>query len=128
MTLRIAETRDITTCLALREEVFIHEQNISVTDERDGLDDQAIHMLAHDEVSPIGTARILLKGEVGKIGRVCVLPSHRGQGIGAAIIRSCLDTLRPRPGITRAVLGSQTHAIPFYQGLGFVAYTKGVEF
>ena len=42
--------------------------------EVDGLDGKAIHLLAWDEACPVGTARLLVKGATGKIGRVCVLP------------------------------------------------------
>lgn len=122
MTLRITDTQDLAICLALRATVFVHEQGVPLELERDELDDQAIHVLAFDDEEPIGTARVVLKGETGKIGRVCVVASHRGQGVGEALIRACLDILRGQPGVTRAMLGSQTHAIPFYEKLGFTAY------
>ena len=32
-----------------------------------------------------------------------------------------IDELRRQPGITRAKLGSQTHALGFYERLGFIA-------
>lgn len=117
----IEETNDLAACHALRRAVFIEEQNVPETLELDDLDDQAIHLLARIGDRPVGTARILLKGDTGKIGRVAVLAEARGQGLGAALIRAALDALRARPGITRAMLGSQTHAIGFYQKLGFVA-------
>jgi ElaA protein len=44
----------------------------------------------------------------------------RGRGIGAALIRAAVEEIRAR-GMARAKLGSQVHAIPFYEGLGFVA-------
>lgn len=117
----IEETTDLAACHALRRAVFIEEQNVPEALELDDLDDGAIHLLAREEGRPVGTARILLKGDTGKIGRVAVLAQARGQGLGAALIRAALDALRTRPGITRAMLGSQTHAIGFYQKLGFVA-------
>ena len=43
-------------------------------------------------------------------------------GLGAALIRAALDVLRVQPGITRAKLGAQTHALGFYEKLGFTAY------
>ncbi|MFN3276728.1 MAG: GNAT family N-acetyltransferase [Paracoccus sp. (in: a-proteobacteria)] len=117
----IEETADLAACHALRRAVFIEEQNVPEALELDDLDAGAIHLLARDAGRPVGTARILIKGETGKIGRVAVLAQARGQGLGAALIRAALDALRTRPGITRASLGAQTHAIGFYQKLGFVA-------
>lgn len=123
---RIEVTRDIATCRALRREVFIEEQGVSEADEVDTLDDTAVHLLAFDGQSPVGTARLLIKGRVGKIGRVCVRAPARGTGLGAALIRAALDELRRQPGVTEAMLGSQSHATGFYEKLGFVV--EGDEF
>lgn len=117
----IIETRDLAACHALRRAVFIEEQGVPEAEELDGQDAEAIHLLALRDGLPVGTARILLQGETGKIGRVCVLPQARGTGLGAGLIRAALAALRDRPGIRRAKLGSQTHAIAFYEKLGFVA-------
>jgi predicted GNAT family N-acyltransferase len=118
--MRIEVTRDIATCQRLRREVFIDEQGVSEADEVDGLDDQSIHLLAWDGDRPVGTARLLVKGTVGKIGRVCVLAEARGNGLGAALILAALEELRRRPGVRDATLGSQSHATGFYEKLGFV--------
>lgn len=117
----IEETTDLAACHALRRAVFIEEQNVPEALEMDDQDGAAIHLLARIDGCPVGTARILIKGDTGKIGRVAVLAQARGQGLGAALIRAALDALRARPGITRATLGAQTHATGFYQKLGFVA-------
>lgn len=116
---RIEVTRDIATCRALRREVFIVEQGVSEADELDGLDDSAIHLLAFDGDTPVGTARLLVKGQTGKIGRVCVRASARGTGLGAALIRAALDTLRHERGVTSAALGAQAQTTGFYEKLGF---------
>lgn len=118
----IRPTRDFVTCRLLRRRVFIEEQGVSEADELDDLDEQAIHLLAMSGGKPVGTARILLLGDTGKIGRVCVLPEARGKGIGAGLIRAAVSELRALPGLARAKLGAQTHALGFYERLGFVAY------
>jgi predicted GNAT family N-acyltransferase len=115
----IALTRDIATCLALRREVFIEEQGVSEADEVDGLDGGALHLLAFVGETPVGTARLLVKGQTGKIGRVCVRGTARGTGLGAGLIRAALDVLREQPGVTEAALGAQSHATGFYEKLGF---------
>lgn len=119
--IEIATSRDITTCRLLRRRVFIEEQGVSEADELDDLDDEAIHLLAHLDGRAVGSARLLLRGETGKIGRVCVLAEARGRGLGAALIRAALAELRGHPGLTQAKLGAQTHALGFYERLGFVA-------
>lgn len=124
--IEIAPTTDIDTCRALRRIVFIKEQGVSEADELDGLDGEAIHLLARAEGQPVGSARLLVRGETGKIGRVCVLREARGKGLGAALMRAALAEFRKIPGVTRVKLGAQTHAIPFYEALGFT--TEGPEY
>ena len=119
--MRIEQTDDLAACHALRRTVFIEEQNVPEADEMDDLDGEAIHLLAWQDDVPVGTARLLIRGNIGKIGRVCVLPQARGTGLGAQLIRASMDMLRVQTGVTTAKLGAQTHAIGFYEKLGFVA-------
>ena len=117
----VSLTDDIAACLALRRVVFIEEQSVSESEEVDGLDDHALHLLAVQGDTPVGTARLLEKADILKIGRVCVLPQAREQGIGAKLIEQALDVGRVR-GMKTALLGSQVHAIAFYERLGFSAH------
>ncbi len=120
--IKIEVTTDIATCLNLRRVVFIDEQGVSEADERDDLDAQAVHLLAWVEDRPVGSARLLTKGHTGKIGRVCVLRDQRGSGLGAALIGAAVEEFRRMPGIATVKLGAQTHAISFYEKLGFAAF------
>ncbi len=117
----IAITPDIATCRALRRTVFIEEQGVPEADEIDDLDPVATHLLATVGGRPVGSARIVVMGETGKIGRVCVLADQRGTGLGAALVRAAVAHLATVPGVRHAKLGAQTHAIGFYERLGFVA-------
>ncbi|MEP5631212.1 MAG: GNAT family N-acetyltransferase [Tateyamaria sp.] len=118
----ISQTDDLVTCHALRRIVFIEEQNVSEAEEVDGRDGEALHVLATVDGKALGCARILIAEGVAKIGRVCVLKQARGTGLGAAIIESCLDVARDQPGVTKAKLGAQTHALAFYEKLGFTVF------
>lgn len=120
--MKISETRDISACRTLRRTVFIEEQGVSEADEIDDLDEKAHHLLASDGDRPIGSARILILGDTAKIGRVCVLREERGRGVGAELIRAALALIADVPGVTVARLGAQTHALGFYEKLGFVAH------
>lgn len=122
----IVITRDIAACHRVRIAVFVDEQGISVEEDLDGMDESATHLLATVEGTPVGTARMLEKGNVGKIGRLAVLKPYRGQGLGAAIMRAALADLAARPHITEARLGAQIEAVAFYQALGFTP--EGDEF
>lgn len=125
--MRIIEpTDDLDACLALRHAVFVAEQGVPPEVERDALDDRAAHFLAWDGDRPVGTARVVITGDTGKIGRVCVLADQRGSGLGMDLIDACLAYLAAQADVTRAVLGAQTHALGFYEKLGFAAF--GPEF
>jgi len=126
MSVLIEKSSDLDACLEVRFKVFVEEQNVPVGLERDEYDQSAIHLLATDQGKPVGTARIVLKGDTGKIGRVAVLAEKRGTGLGRELIKACLTELEKLPEVHVAALGSQTHALGFYEKLGFVA--EGPEF
>ncbi|MBM1689606.1 GNAT family N-acetyltransferase [Sulfitobacter geojensis] len=119
MSVTIALTDDIEACRTLRRVVFVDEQGVSETDEIDDLDDVCLHLLAVENDIPVGAARVHITKGLAKIGRVCVLKSHRGTGLGASLIRKALDVSRGKA--AQAKLGAQTHAIGFYETLGFTA-------
>ncbi len=120
MTVILGVTDDLAACHELRRAVFIEEQAIAEADEWDDLDAGAIHILARQDGVPVGTARLLIEGETGRIGRICVLASHRGTGLGRRLVEAGIDLLRDR-GLRRAALGAQVHALDFYRRLGFVS-------
>jgi ElaA protein len=119
MKTNIELTDDIATCRALRREVFIDEQGISEADEIDALDTHCLHLLAFVDDAPAGTARIMIKDGIAKIGRVCVVSSHRGTGLGKALISACMEVSRAKGSTAR--LGAQLQALGFYEALGFTA-------
>lgn len=123
--IRRALPEELPALLEIRRIVFIEGQNVPEHEERDGLDDGALHFIALDGTSPIGTARVLTEAGTAKIGRVAVLDSYRGKGIGQDLMRVVLDDLRAES-LHTAKLGAQTHAIGFYEALGFQA--DGPEF
>jgi ElaA protein len=120
MSLVIAVTNDVVACQSVRYTVFVEEQGVALEDEQDGQDPFARHVLATLGGQPVGAARLLLNGETGKIGRVSVLKPYRKRGIGVGLIRASLAHLRGVSGVVRAELGAQTHAVAFYEALGFV--------
>lgn len=123
--IRRAGPEDMSDVLEIRRIVFIVGQDVPEDLERDGKDGEAIHLIALHEGQAIGTARLLVEGNTAKIGRVSVLEELRGQGHGTALMQFALDELR-REAVTVAKLASQTHALGFYEALGFQAH--GPEF
>jgi predicted GNAT family N-acyltransferase len=108
------------TALALRHAVFIIEQGVPKSIERDEYDATATHFLAMQDGEAVGVARLVDKGEgIGKIGRVAVLPAHRNRGIGAALMRFVVETAQMQ-GFREVFLDAQLPAYDFYLRLGFV--------
>jgi predicted GNAT family N-acyltransferase len=136
-TVRVAEdVADREACLAVRKEVFVVEQGVPQDLEYDAHDAGAVHVLAvREDGVPLGTGR-LLHGEAaaartggdesaGSLGRLAVVREARGRGIGAALVRALEEAARAR-GLTAVDLHAQTHALGFYERLGYTAY--GPEF
>lgn len=120
--MKIFETQDLETCVAIRRDVFIDEQGVSEAIELEGDGAHCLYYLAASD-APVATLRITPKGDVAKIERVAVLPNARGIGIGAALMRYVMADLAAK-GFAEALLGSQRSAQPFYDKLGFIAYGK----
>ncbi|WP_328496885.1 GNAT family N-acetyltransferase [Streptomyces sp. NBC_00414] len=134
---RVAEDpADREACFAVRREVFVVEQRVPEDLEYDAYDDEAVHVLAvREDGLPLGAGRLLHGGAaagrtggesgVGSLGRLAVVKAARGLGIGVALVRGIEDVARAR-GLAAVDLHAQTHALRFYERLGYVAY--GPEF
>jgi predicted GNAT family N-acyltransferase len=108
---------------ALRLTVFVVEQGVPIELEWDEADAISLHAVAYDEHgAPVGTGRLLPDGH---IGRMAVLRSMRGTGIGSQILHALVNEAE-RQGHHALVLHAQTHAIAFYKRHGFVV--RGEEF
>ncbi|MER5211450.1 GNAT family N-acetyltransferase [Streptomyces sp. NPDC002838] len=130
---RVAEDlADREACFAVRKEVFVGEQGVPEDIDYDAYDPVALHVLAvREDGMPLGTGR-LLYGEaaatktdgdqaVGSLGRLAVTKAARGLGVGAALVRAIEDAARAR-GLAAVDLHAQTHALGFYERLGYAAY------
>jgi predicted GNAT family N-acyltransferase len=99
----------------IRETVFIAEQSVPPELEWDSDDAEAVHFLALESGYPIGTARLLRDGH---IGRVSVLRDWRGMNVGGALMKAVIDEAERR-GLHEQRLTAQVHATAFYERLGF---------
>ncbi|WP_136247739.1 GNAT family N-acetyltransferase [Halomonas borealis] len=102
----------------IRRVVFIEEQEVPGDEEWDGRDPECLHFLALADGHALGTARLLPDGH---IGRVAVLAEARGLGIGLALMEAAIASAR-RQGLATTELAAQTHALAFYERLGFEAH------
>ena len=103
----------------LRHAVFVQEQQVPEALELDAEDAGARHLLVWSSSGlALGTLRILVKENTGKIGRVAVAAEARHQGIGTEMMRRALAYCRALQ-LESVALDSQTYVTPFYAKLGF---------
>ena len=104
---------------AIRETVFVQEQQVPLDLEWDALDPQCVHVLARTlDGLPIGTGRLTPEH---KIGRMAVLRDWRGKGVGDAMLLALIEQAR-RKGWREVSLHAQASAIDFYLRHGFQPY------
>jgi predicted GNAT family N-acyltransferase len=126
---RAQSDSEMQACFSIRNQVFVGEQNVPAEmelDDYDG-DSNTVHFLVLDAGRPVGTARVLLKdnGRTAKIGRVAIAAASRGSGLGARLMMD-IEAAPEMAGVHTFKLDAQTHALAFYQRLGYVA--SGEEF
>jgi len=109
---------DAAALRSVREAVFVREQGVPAELEWDDQDAGAWHWLAEAaDGSPIGTARLL---QTGQVGRMAVLPAWRRRGVGTALLQTVLRDATAC-GVGGLWLNAQCSAAGFYERAGFGA-------
>lgn len=108
---------------ALRQEVFVDEQEIPQELEWDEHDATAVHALVTNKLGqPVATGRLLQPHpKVSQIGRMAVSKPLRGGNLGRMVMDALTDVARQR-GDQQIILHAQCSAEPFYRRLGFKAH------
>lgn len=112
--------------LAIREIVFIEEQSVPESLERDADDAAAFHVLASAGKHAIGTGRLVNlpqapageSGAWGRIGRMAVLQSNRKGGTGSRLL-AALEVEAQKRKLTGILLHAQLSAMEFYKRHGY---------
>ena len=105
--------------LRVRSEVFVTGQKCLYVDP-DGKDLDSVQVFALEGDRIIGCLRIYGKEPgVLQIGRVAVIESQRGRGIGKQMMWQAIDYITENLLEEKIYLEAQTYAIGFYEKLGF---------
>lgn len=109
--------REIYEILRSRAEVFVKEQKINCVDP-DGVDYKSWHIFAMEGDRVCAYLRAFKEGEnTIKIGRVLTL--IHGKGTGTQLMKYAISELKAKTGCKKIIMDAQSHAISFYQRLGF---------
>lgn len=129
---RLAESAgDRDAAMRLRWTVFVEEQGVPPSLERDEHDDPsrpdaAVQALAEVQGArgawvPAGAGRFIWKAPgLAKIQRMAVIDDARGRGVGLAVLRFLEEEARRR-GARAFTLGAQLTARGFYERAGYRA-------
>lgn len=125
MEIKKAETKkDYAFCIYVRTLVFIIGQKCPLHEEIDNTEEGVIDYIGMIGEDPVTTARYrIVDGNTGKIERVAVIDGYQGQGCGKKTMQYLIDEIKKNTNIRKIKLGAQSHAIPFYEALGFSAYS-----
>jgi ElaA protein len=115
---RAAGPAEIDAALELRYRVFCGEQGVGLEADQDGLDPEALHLVALEGERLVGTCRLLFGDGVARLGRMAVEPDARGRGIGAAVLEEAERESRAA-GVARIRLHAQIAARSLYERSGF---------
>jgi radical SAM protein (TIGR04043 family)/putative N-acetyltransferase (TIGR04045 family) len=109
----------------IRRDVFVKEQKIFETSDRDTNDLSSIHLVAKHGQDVVGTVRVFSNGNgnghwIG--GRLAVKKGHRVSGAGELLVRSAVATVK-KQGCTRFTAHIQKENVSFFSRLGW----RGIE-
>lgn len=108
---------------AIRQTVFVVEQNCPPEEEFDAYEEKCTHFLLMDEEEPIGAARLRDYNGVAKLERICVLKDKRKSGAGKTIVLG-MESYAKLKGYTSFFLNAQEQAIGFYEKLGYTVCSE----
>ncbi|WP_417445505.1 GNAT family N-acetyltransferase [Kangiella sp.] len=118
--------KELYDALQLRLAVFCVEQNCPYQD-LDGLDKQAMHLLAYDDGQLVGYLRLFESLEhyhgLAAIGRVCIEQSARKQGLAREIMQLALN-YSDQHFSKNIKISAQEYLEDFYSSLDFVTVTE----
>ena len=107
-------------CHAIRDKVFIEEQEVPREVERDDNDSTRGHLLLSRGSEGVGTLRIRLTEQGIKLERIAVMARERGKKFGQLLIKEGIKRSRELYPTEPIYILSQVQAAPFYASLGFV--------
>jgi predicted GNAT family N-acyltransferase len=115
------DATEVQAALDLRRLVFCDEQGVALEEELDGRDGDALHLVALDAGTIVGTCRLLGGAPEVTLGRMVVARPARGRGIAGELLREA-DRRAAELGAERIALAAQLGARRVYERAGYAAH------
>jgi len=114
---RVGTEAEYEDALSVRYDVFVDEQGVPEDLEVDEHEETATHFVGYDDGEPVAAARLReYEPGVGKVERVAVRASRRGEGFGAAVMDAVEAAAE---GFDELYLHAQLHVEEFYAERGY---------
>ncbi|KAI9094356.1 acetyltransferase, gnat family [Phlyctochytrium arcticum] len=131
---RVILFSDFCEAINIRQEVFVVEQKCPIETEPDEVDHKCLQFLVIDTQHPdhpgvpvpVATARLRpLSSTRMAPGRIAVLKSHRGLGLGKLLVKG-VEQGAKEEGYTESEMHAQSDKRGFYERLGY-AFMEGTK-
>jgi GNAT superfamily N-acetyltransferase len=97
VTIRLAmKMEDTQQAFAVRAACFIGEQDLPFSEEFDGHDYDATHVIAYAGEEPVGTVRVRWFASFAMTERLAVMRRYRGHGVGGLLLERCRELAQSR--------------------------------
>lgn len=128
LSIRVARSmEDLTRVIAIRSAVYMSEQSCPFTEEFDGNDFSATHLICHWQGEPVGCMRIRYFADFAKLERLAVTIKHRHAGIAGRIVDAAVDLCRLK-GYRVLYAHAQKRLLGFWEKRGFSQMPNTREF
>ena len=116
---QIDSPAELQAAFAIREKVFVEEQQVPREAEYDAYEDTARHYLATADGTPCGAARWRKTDQGVKLERFAVLPAFRNGAVGSQLLRRIMADVKAAYPHETMYLHAQVPAMNFYARQGF---------
>lgn len=125
MNVKVVTTeKQLQDAYAVRMKVFVEEQKVPEEEEIDEFENTSTHFVVYDEDQQVAGAGRLREYEgYGKVERICIDSNFRKKGVGR-LLMTAIEEEGFKQGFKQFKLYAQTHAIPFYEGLGYQTHSE----
>lgn len=118
---------DLMKAISIRSAVFLAEQDCPYSEEFDGNDFSAVHMIGYVGDEPGGSLRIRYFADFAKIERLAVRHEFRNAQVAAYLVHAAIELCRAK-GYGKIYGHAQKRLVPFWSRFGFSVFSGAREF